>query len=600
MERDNLSRKLAVILHADVVGSTSLVQQNETLAHQRIQNAFHHFSETISSYGGITHELRGDALVAEFNRVSDAVPAAIAFQTLNEEVNNALDDDVRPQLRIGISLGEVVIADNTITGAGVVLAQRLEQLATPGGVVIQGSVSETLPDRMPFELESLGEQMVKGFDQPVRAFVARLQLGKELPAPDATATPLSAEQLNPNVSDKPSIAVLPFQNMGGDPEQRYFSEGMTMNICAQLSRIRSLKVKLGANFDLSKTQTAKIADELGVNYVLRGSVQKEADRVKVFVEFTECKSGEIKWSEIFDRRGNNIMDIQDEITTAITGSLWSYRGVIRDAERENLTSKSTQDFNAFDYILKGVYHKEKITREDLKLAHEYLDRAKQLDPGSAEAFAWSAWAHIVGIFMGWAENYTTALDIALAEARNAITLDPFSEIGHWALGAALVMNNDQEHGFEEYDNAIEINPNNPDFMVTKGRDLAAYGRFDEGIDLIQKGFKFNHHHAEWYFWYQGMAYFAAARFEDAIKALNRLSHQNKDTRIYLAASYAQIGDIAEAQFQANELLQLDPETNLEEIAAAHSYLHTKARQRLVDSIELAMGTGTPKETFRTV
>ncbi len=600
MEKDHLSRKLAVILHADVVGSTSLVQQNEMLAHQRIQTAFHQFSETISSYGGITHELRGDALVAEFNRASDAVPAAFAFQALNEEVNNALLDDVRPQLRIGISLGEVVIADNTITGAGVVLAQRLEQLATPGGVVTQGSVSETLPDRMPFEFESLGEQMLKGFEQPVRAFVARLQPGKELPAPEVTATPQSAGPVSPQVPDNPSIAVLPFQNLSGDPEQHYFSEGMTTNICSQLSRIRSLKVKLGANFDLSKTPPAEIADELGVSYVLRGSVQKEVDRVKVFVELTDCKSGEIKWSEIFDRRGNKIIDIQDEITTAIIGSLWSYRGVIRDTARENLTAKPTQDFNAFDCILKGVYHKEKVTRVDLKLAHEYLDRAKQLDPGSAEAFAWSAWAHIVGISLGWAENNLTSLDMALAQARNAITLDPYSEVGHWALGAALVMNNDQEHGFEEYDKAMEINPNNPDFMVTKGRDLAAYGRFDEGIDLIQKGFKYNHHHAEWYFWYQGMAYFAAGRFEDAIKSFNRLSHQNKDTRIYLAASYGQIGDIAEAQVQAKELLQLDPETNLEEIVATHSYLHTEARQRLVDGIELAMGAGTPKEMFRTV
>jgi len=140
MRTDQLSRKLAVILHADVVGSTLLVQQNETLAHERIQTAFHHFSETIKTYGGITRELRGDALVAEFERASDAVPAALAFQVLNEEFNSKLDDDIKPQLRIGISLGEVIIADNTITGAGVVLAQRLEQLAEPNGIVIQGSV----------------------------------------------------------------------------------------------------------------------------------------------------------------------------------------------------------------------------------------------------------------------------------------------------------------------------------------------------------------------------------------------------------------------------------------------------------------------------
>ena len=440
MEKDQLSRKLAVILHADVVGSTSLVQQNEMLAHERIQSVFSNFSQTIASYGGIAREIRGDALVAEFDRASDAVTAALAFQSLNEEINAKLADDILPQLRVGISMGEVIIADNTITGAGVVLAQRLEQLAEAGGVIVQGSVSETVPIRMPFNFVSRGEQLLKGFDNPVRVSVARIQTGEELPAPEKNTSPPKSESVSPEAPVQPSIVVLPFQNMSGDPQQHYFSEGMTANICAQLSRIRTLTVKLGGNYDFSKTQPAEIAEEFGVNYALRGSVQKEDDRVKVFVEFVDCYSGEIKWSEVFDRRGSKIMDIQDEIATAITGSLWSYRGVIRDSAREKLSTKSAQDFNAFDCILKGVYHKEKATREDLKKAHEYLDKAKALDPGSAEAFAWSAWAHMVSLFMGWVEDDAASLGMALVEARNAIKIDPFSEVGHWVLGAALFMN----------------------------------------------------------------------------------------------------------------------------------------------------------------
>ena len=163
MAKERLSSKLAVILHADVVGSTKFVQQNEALAHQRIQAAFHQFSETINSYGGRTRELRGDALVAEFDRASDAVVAALAFQVLNGEYNASLGDAIQPKLRIGISLGEVIVADDTITGTGVILAQRLEQLADSGGVVVQGSVSETVPTRMPFDFESLGEQVLIRF-----------------------------------------------------------------------------------------------------------------------------------------------------------------------------------------------------------------------------------------------------------------------------------------------------------------------------------------------------------------------------------------------------------------------------------------------------
>jgi adenylate cyclase len=191
---DHLPRKLAVILHADVVGSTLLVQQNETLAHERIQSTFHRFSETIKSYEGVAHELRGDALVAEFERASDAVAAALACQVENKQFNQTLDDDIRPQVRIGISLGEVVIADNTITGAGVVLAQRLEQLAESGGVCIQGAAYETVPQRLPFEFENLGEQQVKGFEEPVRVYAVTQKAGAEVHAPEPTHAAVKASR----------------------------------------------------------------------------------------------------------------------------------------------------------------------------------------------------------------------------------------------------------------------------------------------------------------------------------------------------------------------------------------------------------------------
>lgn len=178
MEKNQLSRKLAVILHADVVGSTSLVKKNEALAHHRIQVAFHNFAKVIETYGGSARELRGDALLAEFERASDAVTAAIAFQAQNEELNTTLEDEIRPVLRIGISMGEVIIADNTITGTGVVLAQRLEQIANPGSIVVQGSVYETVPTRIPLKFEDLGELSLKGFDPPIRAYTAMLQTGE--------------------------------------------------------------------------------------------------------------------------------------------------------------------------------------------------------------------------------------------------------------------------------------------------------------------------------------------------------------------------------------------------------------------------------------
>ena len=179
-----LSGKLAVILHADIVGSTSLVQQDEHKAHQRIQDSFQRFGKTISSYHGQVRELRGDALLAEFERASDAVCAALAFQLSQLEYNARLDDDIRPQLRVGIALGEVIIADGTITGAGVVLAQRLEQKADAGGLCITPAIREALPRRLPFELQNLGEQDLKGFDEAIGVYRVALQSGATIPPPE--------------------------------------------------------------------------------------------------------------------------------------------------------------------------------------------------------------------------------------------------------------------------------------------------------------------------------------------------------------------------------------------------------------------------------
>ena len=349
------ARKLAVILHADVVGSTLLVQKDETLAHSRIQAAFQRLANATEAYGGIAHEIRGDALVAEFSRASDAVCAALAFQIENTDHNHSLTGDIRPDLRVGISLGEVVIADGTITGAGVILSQRLEQLAEPGGVIVQGAVSETVPIRLPFAFESLGEHAVKGFDQPVRIFAAALDPGKTVPAPEPHSTAVIQKGLRDDefnrslleLPDKPSIAVLPFTNMSGDPEQEYFSDGITEDIITELSRFRELFV-IARNstfrFKEKDVDIANIAHQLGVQYIVEGSVRRSGKRMRITAQLVDALGGSEVWADRYDRDLDDIFVVQDEVVTAIVGAL---PGRVHHAELER-AGRRTVDLRAYD------------------------------------------------------------------------------------------------------------------------------------------------------------------------------------------------------------------------------------------------------------
>lgn len=560
MTKDRLSRKLAVILHADVVGSTSLVQRNETLAHERIQAAFRRFSETIDSYGGFTRELRGDALVAEFERASDAVTAALAFQVLNEESNAVFQDDIKPQVRTGISLGEVVIADRTISGTGVVLAQRLEQLAEPNGIVVQGSVSETVPSRMPFDYQSLGEQILKGFDQPVRAFSVKLRPGEVLPLPELGAG--SRKVKGPETPEKPSIAILAFNNLSNDPGQEYLSDGISENIIAGLSQFPELFViarQSSFSYKGKSIKVQQIASELGVHFILEGSVLKSENRVRITAQLVDALTGQDLWAQRYDRNWEDIFELQDDITQHIIANLISFEGPLEKATRIKSEQKAPSDLRAYDYLLLGREQFFLVTNESNIKARSLFQKALEIDPDYSRGHAWLAWTHLVDLTFGWTQSPTKSRDTSFFHAQRAVELDNSDAEAHWALAAVMIHAVFRpQKALAEYQKAISLSPNNADLLAERGWSISKIGKEDDGVASIKKAMRLNPVHPDWY--NQGLifALYTAKRYEEVIEVAEKFNVRHLPTLLELAGSYAQLGRKDEAQEAALNALKLQP------------------------------------------
>ena len=562
MAKDHLSRKLAVILHADVVGSTSLVQQNETLAHERIQAAFHHFSETIKTYGGIARELRGDALVAEFERASDAVPAALAFQILNEEFNSKLDDDIQPQLRIGISLGEVIIADNTITGAGVVLAQRLEQLADAGGVVVQGAVFETVPTRMPFDFESLGEQKLKGFELPVRAFAVSLKSGESVPPPEPKANKLdntvpldeSSNQPVTGETGKPSIAVLPFDNMSGDVEQEYFSDGLTEDIITELSRFHDLFVIARHSSFAFKNQALDITDignKLGVQYLVEGSVRKSSRRVRITAQLIEVTTGNHIWAERYDRELEDIFSVQDDVVRTITATLVGRVGL---THRDRIQNKLPSNMDAYDWFVQGRALYNTTTPEDNIRACSMFEKATTLDPKFALAYALLAQTHFRDWATFWEKLPETSYQRAWDYAKKSVELDDTDSVTHSSLGFIYLFKGNHDQAFFHLSKALELNPGDINALTFISRYEMLSGNPERAIECINEASRYNPFGK--YNWSLVPAYYAMQRYDEAILAMNAIQCPAAIMMIWMAAVHAQAGNIMEASELAAEFVAI--------------------------------------------
>ena len=515
-------------MHADVVGSTKLIQIDESVAHTRMRDSFRKLSETISSYGGITWEIRGDALVAEFPRASDAIAASVSFQASNSRSTIGSEDGIHPVLRIGISLGEVIVADNVITGAGIVVAQRLEQLAAPGGVVVQGSVMETVPNRLPFEFEPLGEQDLKGFDQPVRAYAVRLTPGAEAPGYEGPASIPSArvpsdalKQHSLALPEKPSIAILPFVNLSDNPEQEFFADGLTEDIITRLSYLRGLFVlERSSSFALKgrSLNARETAAELGVRFILQGSVRRAGERVRIVAQLVDGSEGETTWAQRYDRNMSDVFAIQDEIAQAIVVAM---QVELTEGEIIQSSPGSTTNVDAWEKFHQGMLALLTYSPDEVNRSRRLLREAIELDPEYIDArvyLAWTYWQDSRSLYtpnhdvnlatcrkivdelntMGASTADTKHLDAAtlllerrhdeaLKVARTAVPMGPSKMFGFTPSALVFLYSGDVKTALEVLRTTVRMYPYTPsDTIFTISYSLCLAGELNEAVDTAEE------------------------------------------------------------------------------------------------------------------
>ena len=597
------TRKLAVLLHADVIGSTALVQLNETVAHQRIQDAFQRFSQTITRHNGTTQEIRGDALVAEFSRASDAVTAALDFQSTNTAHNEGISDEIRPELRVGIAMGEVVVADNTVTGEGIVLAQRLEQLAEPGGTCVQGAAYETIPRRLPFEYENLGDQVLKGFDQPVRAFSVSLRSGEDLPAPDVESTSQSAEQNDPQtvsklspksyetligerleLPDKPSIAVLPFQNMSGDPEQEYFADGMTEDIITTLSRVPDLIVISRNSTFVYKGRAVDVREvgrELGVAHVLEGSIRKSGNRLRITAQLVNTQSGDHTWAERYDRKLDDIFAIQDEITHNIVGEL---QVQLVSGESSRRATTGTKSLKAWELMIRARSLTVSHLRNNAVAAKQLIDTALELDNAYSTAWTELGWIYWEESVWGWSSEPEKSMQMAFDAAQKALSVDSLDPNTYSLLGHIYMVRGDTKQAIAMSEKAVDLAPSDSRALALLANVLIDSGRLKEGIQRMQRAIRFCPFPPASYLFILGAGFHLNGDNLTAISALEQALIRIPDSivpRLWLATVFVEIGKIDEARAVSKEVLDIEP--NFSAASWANSF-KSKTHAHLKDNL----------------
>jgi adenylate cyclase len=602
MTTQEVKRKLTAILSADVKGYSRLMGEDEVGTIRNLNAYKETMSNLIQHHHGRIVDAPGDNLLAEFGSVVDAVQCAVEIQKELKTRNNELPENRRMEFRIGVNLGDVVEEEEKIFGDGVNIAARLESLAEAKGICISGTAFDQVRNKLNLGYKYLGEQTVKNIAVPVRVYkvlvepeavgkvigekkakprkwqktalmagaililiIAAVAIWKLYIRPTPPLEVASKEKMAFPLPDKPSIAVLPFANMSEDPKQEYFSDGITEEIITALSKVPRLFVIARNSTFTYKRKSVKVkqvSEELGVRYVLEGSVRRAGNKVRITAQLIDALAGHHLWAERYDRDLKDIFALQDEVTLKIINAL---QLKLTESEQIIVFGKSTNNLEAYLKLLKAREYSNPMTKEGNLLHRKLAEEAIALDPRCAVAYLILSAAHLRDLFFGWSESPEQSLRLAEDLVKKAFVLDDSLGMAHAYLGRIYLTKKQHDQAIAEGERALTLSPND-DFVQSAFAIILYYsGRIEEAMALYKKAIRLNPFPPVWYLWGLGSCNRDMGRYEEAISEFRKALRLYPDSllpHLGLAATYSLMGREQEAHAETTEILRIDPKFSL--------------------------------------
>ena len=548
MAAERMDRKLAAIFAADIEGYSRLMEQDESATLAALTAHRDVLDPLVGRFRGRIANTAGDGVLAEFASVVDAVECAVELQEILATRNEAQATDRRLQFRIGIHVGEVMIKGGDLFGDSVNIAARLQALAAPGGICVSEVVRTHLGARLPLEWTEGGVQSVKNIAAPMRVFHSA-----------AKGRPAAAPPTPPTLPIRPSIAVLPFDNMSSDTEYDYFAEGVADDIITELARNRDLfVVARHSSFFIAQRESDPVAvgRALGVRYLLGGSVRRARAQLRLTLHLVECESGREAWAERYDRKIEDLFEVQLDVARTVTATISGRLTALAD---EAITAKAPGSFQAYDHVLRAQRYLQRYTQADYARAREHLKAAVSADPSYARPYGLLC---LAGVYDWFWEMPEDGLADVLEIGQRALSLDNGDAKAHLGLAVAHLFAWQHDRALHHMERAVALSPNDDLVAAEHARLLMALGRPDEGLSRAREAMRLNPFHSNWYWNIEGLCLQNAGRYQEAIDAYGRIDQPTFWVEAYLAACHAMCGSAQRAAHHRDRLLAMRPDLTM--------------------------------------